>query len=288
MKPMLAHTIKSLEDVEYPCLVSAKLDGIRCLVFSDGRVLSRSLKPIRNHFIRCELSLISKTLPEGSFLDGELMCGDNFQDATSGIMTIEGKPDYTYYVFDWCKDESMPFTERFNTLSLLNIQGIEVLPHTLVNGADEAMTAYLKFMGQGYEGLILRRPDGQYKFGRSTAKQGILGKLKAFMDKEFTVIGYKQEFKNFNEQTKDELGHSVRSTAKDGKIPMESLGALTVTDGVIEFDVGSGMTRDLKRKLWLKRDELHGKLVKVKYFDYGIKEKPRHPVFLGFRDETDL
>jgi len=31
-----------------------------------------------------------------------------------------------------------------------------------------------------------------------------------------------------------------------------------------------------------------GKILKYKYFDIGVKDAPRHPVFLGMRPKSDM
>jgi DNA ligase-1 len=36
------------------------------------------------------------------------------------------------------------------------------------------------------------------------------------------------------------------------------------------------------------RKKLLGKIVKYKYQEIGVLEKPRFPVFLGFRDKEDM
>jgi DNA ligase-1 len=54
----------------------------------------------------------------------------------------------------------------------------------------------------------------------------------------------------------------------------------------VEFEIGTGFTEADRRELWVAPPI--GNLVKYKYFAYGVKDKPRHPVFLGFRSPIDL
>jgi DNA ligase-1 len=49
MRPMLA--CKDATGLKFPLLASAKIDGVRALV-KDGKVLSRSLKPIPNRHVQ--------------------------------------------------------------------------------------------------------------------------------------------------------------------------------------------------------------------------------------------
>ena len=56
----------------------------------------------------------------------------------------------------------------------------------------------VKNLDDGYEGLMLRAPDGPYKFGRSTVKENTLLKVKNFLDDEAEVIGFKEQTTNTN------------------------------------------------------------------------------------------
>ena len=62
---------------------------------------------------------------------------------------------------------------------------------------------------------------------------------------------------------------------------------MKTSDGV-EFSCGSGLNDALRQEIWDNRTKYLGKLVKYKYMATGIKNLPRHPVFMGFRDESDL
>jgi DNA ligase-1 len=52
--------------------------------------------------------------------------------------------------------------------------------------------------------------------------------------------------------------------------------------------VGTGFTADQRADFWSRREQLRGQLVKYKHFPHGVKDAPRHPVFLGFRDPEDM
>jgi DNA ligase-1 len=56
----------------------------------------------------------------------------------------------------------------------------------------------------------------------------------------------------------------------------------------VEFDIGTGFTADQRQLLWSVGDNLIGRVVKYKSQPTGVKEKPRFPVFLGFRDAVDM
>ena len=289
-KPMLAGKA-DLDNIKFPVMASPKLDGVRVIV-KDGVVYSRNFKRIPNDW--CQ-TLFGRKECEG--FDGELIVGPVtsdtvFQSTTSGVMTGSGKPDVVFHVFDDTSvDDS--FENRYHQLDeriKKKCRGIKValVPHRLINNIKALMDFEEKCVAQGYEGIMIRDPNGKYKHGRSTTKEGGLLKIKRFEDDEAVVIGHEELMTNLNEQELDNLGHNVRSSKKEGMVPAGKLGALIVEHKTFgEFKIGSGFTEDARIKLWRERDELKGRLAKFKYQPSGVKDKPRFPVFLGFRNRID-
>lgn len=294
-KPMLAGTAKQMEKLRYPMLVSPKLDGIRCLVEGQGRVLSRKFKDIPNHHIRETLQDLAADLP-GVTLDGELMVGNTFQQCSSGVMSRDGQPDFTYWVFD-CVVDSLeePFEKRLlqarDILERIGDPRVRLVEHCRIanqealSGSEEAM------LKNGFEGLMIRCPAGPYKCGRSTEREGYLLKLKRFLDSEAEVIGFVEQMTNVNELQTDELGYAKRSSAKDGKVPAGTLGKFLVRDlqSGLEFrcGTGEGLTAELRQQIWNDQDSYLGRIIKYKYQPHGVKLLPRLPIWLGFRDPAD-
>ena len=284
-KPLLSATITDTALLSYSVAVSTKLDGIRCLVI-DGVAVSRNLKPIRNEYVqRC----IGKPAYNGC--DGELVVSDVFspscyRDTSSGIMSGDGEPDFTFHVFDRF-DMDAPFSIRFAAIP--DLPFIERVPHTIVSSEAELLKIEGELLAKGAEGVMVRSIDGAYKYGRSTLKDGILGKLKRFVDNEYKVIGSVERMRNENEATTDALGHTKRSTHQENKVGRGDLGALIcVTEDGLEFNVGSGFDDAERAALWAIRENLPGRWLKVKSFAVGVKDLPRFPTALGFRDESDL
>lgn len=286
-KPLLACNYEPSK-AKFPYILTPKIDGIRFLKVN-GTILSRSFKPIRNKYIQ---DVLSKVLPDG--VDGELTSGDTFQSTTSGIMSIEGKPDFKCWIFDYVdptREEILPFLHRIDSPILDKIPSN--LPHEVLTGApagdEEELRFYENFyLSNGFEGVMLRDPGGTYKFGRSTVRENILLKVKRFADAEGILIGLEEKLSNQNPAEKDAFGRTKRSSAKAGLEATGTLGALEVRmlDGRTTY-IGSGLNDELREKIWNNPDEYIGKLVKFKYFEQGVKELPRHPVFLGFRDPDD-
>lgn len=287
-KPLLAYTVKNPEALRFPVLVSPKLDGIRCVIHNDQPV-SRTLKPIPNRFIQSELGFYPP-------FDGELMVGDPldpaaFNKSTSGIMSHDGEPDFTYWVFDYV--EAAFWHMSFETRLMMAKETIKhwprakLVPHTQADNAEELMRLEAHYVGLGYEGVMVRVPWGTYKFGRSTESQGLLGKVKRFEDTEGTIVGYEELMRNENEATINNLGYQERSTAQAGQIPGGTLGALIVShpDWEDTFGIGTGFTADERFTLWQIRGTLKGQSVKFKHQPAGAKDRPRFPSYLGLRKD---
>lgn len=288
-KPMLAATCTDTSKIKYPVLGSVKLDGIRATIF-DGVAYSRSLKPIRNAFIQCWAALNADIL-EG--LDGEFIVGapnaeDVFQVTTSGVMSGDGEPNFTFYVFDLVK-ENAGFQNRIFEAFMRKVDRVQIVNQFEISNEEELLKYEKQFLEDGFEGLMVKDPKGLYKFGRSTEKSGQLLKVKRFVDAEFKIVGFEEKMHNTNEAKVDALGHTERSTSKEGLVPANTLGALIVEneDGQ-KFGVGSGFDDATRKLIWINKEDYLGKYAKVKYFPVGIKDLPRFPVYLGIRCEDDM
>lgn len=288
-KPMLAATLKDILDIEYPVLATPKLDGIRCLIVN-SKAVSRKFKPIPNNHIR---KSIERVAIDG--FDGEIIVkGCTFSEISSAVMSEEGSPDFTFKVFDYLIDIDEGYKDRMKRLSELKLvsSSIEYLLPIPIKNEGEMIKYENKCLSEGYEGVMLRSVDGGYKFGRSTLREGYLLKLKRFTDSEAVILGVYEQMSNQNEAEVDLLGHTKRSSCKDGKVSADTLGGFNVRDvkSGIEFKVGTGRELNdvLRKKIWNRRKEYVGKVIKYKHQESGRKEKPRFPVFLGFRDARDM
>ncbi len=296
-RPMLAAEVKDVNELNWPMIVTPKVDGIRCLN-PDGRILSRAFKPIPNHHIRRTLE---KLLPIGS--DGELFSSDSFQKVTSDVMSRDGEPSFTFQMFDFVLNGNleMPYIDRLNVMvewyrviSRESRKFIRILPFEVINSVEELREYERKVLDKGFEGVILRMPFGPYKCGRSTWKERYLLKLKIFIDSEAKVIGLEEQVSNQNKIEKNEFGLAKRSGKKAGKIKTGILGKFLAKDiysGIIfKCGSGKGLTQKLRKEIWDNQSKYLGKVFKYKYQPHGISEKglPRIPIWLGFRDRRDM
>jgi DNA ligase-1 len=278
----------SLDDLKYPLMASVKLDGIRALTI-DGSLLSRSFKPIPNRYIQS----LSKDLPNG--LDGELVVvGKEFSDTSSGVMSRDGEPNFEYHVFDFVSESiEEPFKERSQKLAALKLPSFcKKVPHLLVNSAAELRNFEEQVVNDGHEGVMVRGVYSPYKCGRSSLKEHYLIKIKRFADSEAEIVSMEEKLHNINEASKDELGHTKRSSSKSGLVPADTLGTLIVKDiySGLQFGIGTGKgLDDVTRKLmWDNKSQFIGKIIKYRYQEVGKKDLPRIPSFQGFRDKLDM
>lgn len=293
-KPLLAEKAES-DKIVYPVLATPKLDGIRAVKVG-GKLVSRTFKPIPN----VNAQRILAGLPEG--IDGEIMLADpkaTFQDITSAVMSQTKEADFLYCAFDYVSTSlDKPYhlrirelVELFEDAPLYRGIPIRILVPKLIKNKEELDAYEAKCLEEGYEGVMIRNPEGRYKCGRSSLKEGILLKVKQFEDAEAVIVECFERMKNTNEQERDELGHAKRSTAKAGMVPTGTLGGFSVKDikTGAEFSIGSGLNDQLRKEFWDTKESLIGKIVKYKYQPIGVKEiVPRFPIFLGIRDASDM
>lgn len=296
IKPMLAVEFSKVKNLDLSAgyYLSPKLDGIRTIVL-DGVAYSRSMKPIRNKKVQ-EWAAANASALQG--MDGELISGNPtdenvFRNTSSVVMSEDGGDNFTFYVFDNALFNGSYFGMRWPVIKdrilTSEVPSTIAVKHTLIHSVEELLELEKKYLDEGYEGVMLNFRKAYYKQGRSGTKNPELIKKKLFSDAEFKVVGYECLYSNQNEAKINELGHTERSTAKDGLVAMDKLGVLKlVTESGVEFGCGSGFDDATRVQLWNERDNLIGRLAKVKYFEQGNYDVPRFPVFLGWRDSSDL
>lgn len=294
-RPMKGDQLEDFSTLEYPVLATPKLDGIRCLMVG-GKALTANFKPIPNLYVREKLQ---RYLPDG--MDGELMLRNTprFEEISGAFRRKDGEPDFVFHVFDWCpgaltvgyeaRVERLKQWYKTNCPAYIR-EWLEILrPTRLRDGLALAEFEHDCLMG-GHEGVMVRRPDGPYKCGRSTLKEQYLLKIKPFEDAEAQIIGFEEEMENLNTAKKDELGRTKRSSHKANKRGKGVLGAFLVRDlkTGAEFTVGSGLTAKQRSVIWFERDHYLGATITYKFQRHGMKgDVPRSPVFKSMRWDNE-
>jgi DNA ligase-1 len=284
----------NLDAISYPISMSPKLDGMRAHVV-DGEVVSRNLLPFKNLELQKRFGSLNFDGLDGEFMVGDPKHPEAFRKA--GVLNSHDGDisDVKLWVFDDFSNPHLPFTTRFREASrrVLPSPYMKMVPHKLARNPEDVAVFEAECVAAGYEGVMLRAPDGRYKFGRSTTNEGILLKLKRFEDSEAVIDGCVELMHNANEKTLVSNGKAKRNTHQSGLVGRNRLGAVTVRDihTGIAFSVGSGFNDEERIQLWEEhhRDKsVVGRVIKYQYFPTGSKQKPRFPTFKGFRDAVDL
>jgi len=310
-KPILAPNQEpDLAEVKYPIMASYKLDGIRC-IFYKGQMLSRSLKPIVNRQLREKFENIRAwTEKTGNVLDGEIYSPDlTFQEITRCVMTqdftseksikklggIYTIPDSVkFYCFDALFGGRTDYCFRDRYKMVIEISGMvdNIIPvvHDWVFSQEDVEQMFDKALREGYEGLILRNGQSNYKFGRGTLKEGIIYKVKPFrtFDGKITDVIQGTKVNPDAEKKINELGHSVTSKKKADRIPIGMASDFVVKYQGKTLKVSlSSMTHEERKYVWNYRGKLVGTMIEYKGMLIGSKDLPRHPVFVRYRKDRD-
>jgi len=261
---------------EPPYILQPKYDGVRCRAVyteSGGYILLSSEENII--YSVPHLNMIFTNLGLRAEFDGELYChGLSFEEIlsiTSRTVHIHSDSErIQFHLFDIINNQ--PQMRR--SIMIENLRGLSnsiiVSPFWLCENLDDVMRAYDSIINLGYEGIIVRHKNNPYQRKRST----LVMKFKPKKEDDYEIVGYEEEI-------------SINGTPKD------SLGSLTLKsgDGGI-FSVGTGFTQEERRRLWMEKEVLTGKVAKVKYQHMAALSSgmhyPRFPVFVEVIDDTRI
>jgi DNA ligase-1 len=315
IRPQLAEDA-ILEKVRFPVIVQPKIDGVRAPHIT-GQLTGRSLEPFEGFGVS---EMFSNPVFRG--LDGEMTLGSNptgdrLCSLTTGAMGrfkgVTEAPDLHWWVFDLVTPVTvkLPYRERLQhltddvvTLGLLGFDRVHLIPSRWAHDAEELQEIIAEFFAAGYEGAILRNPDAPYKEGRATQAGQEIWRVKPWADAEIRVTGVTEGAVNTNAAKKNALGHTERSSAKEGLVPNGQVGSIQgrlladfhcpFTKRVLftkdqEITVGSGkLTVKEATHYFQNQDEILGHIVKFKHMPFGIKDQPRFPTYLSHRLPQDL
>jgi len=291
-KPMLAVNADR-DKIKYPCFCSNKLDGIRC-IFKDGEMLARSLKPITSETLQKRFQWIKDlTVELDIIVDGELYChGMEFRDISRYVRKtdIEVPEDIKFHCFDIVLSENYGeiFTDRIRRLgdgewgdSMVGVKQLRI------NNEKELDEEFERALEDGYEGLILRSRNSPYKCGRSSANEGYLLKIKPFLSFDAKVIDVVERMENLNESKKNELGRSFKRNTKEDKRGTGIAAVFTVMYEGVEGGVTLTGDEAFRREIWENKENYIGKMIEYKAMIVGMKDFPRHPNFMRFREDRE-
>ena len=273
-KPMLANKWEDRKDkITYPIYSQPKLDGIRCIVKSDGMWSRNGKKIISAPHIYESLKPLLEANPELIF-DGELYA-DKFAHDFNAICSLvkktkpteqdllESKEKIEYHIYD-VPSMNYGFCDRY--VSLVELAKTPLFPEccklvpTHVCSDEKILVSwYEDYMEMGYEGQMLRTDD-LYENKRSNS----LLKNKSFDDAEFTIL----EVHEGKGKLSGKVGYMVFKT-NEGH----------------EFTSTVNGTQEYLEELLKQKSELIGKQATIKYFNLTPGTNiPRFPKVVAIRD----
>ena len=299
-RPMLAIAPKTEEEwarVSFPSYLSPKYDGVRATALH-GQLQARSNMPFGNRSIDDYFKAEDIMNFDGEMIVGDPNHKDVFRKTQSAISEVFGTPKFQFYVFDYI-DPVLKFSERLAKLRLIfgvsrgpspKVPNCILVPQMLVHSAEEAIEITSKLIANGYEGGMLKKTDGLYKFGRSTLRSGECNKIKGFVDADAIIIGMEEMETNTNALGISALGYAKRSSAKAGMVKAGTMGKLLCRDPTgqwKDFAIGGGpgLTAQLRQWYWGNREALIAMqaVVEFKYQPVGSFERPRLPGLLRMK-----
>ena len=283
---MLAHDgAKHPKKITGVCYIEYKYDGVRVIaIVQNGTATlhSRNGKLLEN-FPHIEEAL-SKPEFEGLVFDGEVMSED-FQTLMRQVHRKEGAQTEDSYlaVFDMLTLEEFnaggtdmtAFNRRERLISLqplfnyrLQLVDAVLLDLDTDKGQESFKAMNKQALAEGYEGLMIKPVNADYKCKRSHAWL----KIKPFIEVTLKVVALEEG----TGKNKGGLGALVVEGEDDGKF--------------FKLNVGSGLTDDNREQIWANQDNVVGQLVEIRADAVTISQDnhafslrfPRFKTFRGF------
>lgn len=279
IKPMLCKVMDrdKTSQTDKQWLASYKHDGVRCLLFlRDGEVHTASRGgqdyDIPATYIRQDPYVIQifNENPD-MILDGEIYRHLWNLQTISGLCRreelVEEHKELVFHCYD-IVDTTLPFKIRAQKLGMFNKSRpddsrIIFVEHRPVKGLAQIMQMHDEAIANGYEGLVVRDPEKEYKPG---ARDNRMMKIKLFTDSEFKIVG-------LVEGLRDEDMCFLMETEDGTQFKAKPIG-------------------DRQQKQWYRDhlDEIIGKMGTVKYFGMTNSEHPvpNLPSFRTVRWDADI
>jgi DNA ligase-1 len=301
---MLATGVKegAHKELKGQWLADTKMDGAR-LVFvlnkkkNQVTAFTRSGK-VNKNFAAIEASLhkLMMALPGGIVLDGEIMAADNQFKTLSTQMNRKDSlntDDFYLAVFDVLpledfESQTHKHTQQQRHQVLLELAAlfqehcgttVRVLPKKIVDldtaeGHTQLEEMFSMAIDEGFEGIMLKKPDALYEHKRSKSWL----KIKPYVDVTVKI----ESLHEGTGRNENRLGFA-RCVGED----------FDPKDGEnkkIEVDVGGGWSDEERDEIFANAKKYVGRLIEVRAMEFtqdrngGDVWALRHPRFKGFRD----
>ena len=262
-------------------LCSKKLNGVRCSFkyvpeTDTVKSISRGGKDYdcATTHIREILKPYLKENPS-IILDGELYKHGMHLQTLSGIARLKTWnkrcEELEFWIYD-IMDGDSSFSDRllkiidfennfYSTSTTEQKSKIKFLEHVVAQGWNDIKILHDRWVSEGYEGLVGRKPDKKYEFGKRTSS---MIKVKDYQDDEFLIVDY-----------------------KDGLRPEDFCFICQTKDGKL-FSAKPTGDRELKEWYMDNINSIIGEYGKVTFFDYSLEGIPSQTVFKCVRYSEDI
>lgn len=295
VRPMLAQTyiIQTANEIAkkksskknnlFPVFVQRKYDGIRCIAHleNDQVIMDTRKGTTINNFtaIKNQIKQFLKRCgfnPYSFYLDGELYTDKIPFEVISGLVRLKNTTEepqelelMEYHIYDFYNKDNpqQTYEERKNYLNTMfanvdsyMITKLKEVDTERVYNNEEIKEYHSKYIQEGFEGVIIRKPEGIYELDK---RSNYLYKYKTFYEEEFEVVGFHQG-----------------DAGEKGCIIWDCINAQGKA-----FAVRPRGTFEMRKELYGKGQEYIGKKLTVIFQEYSQEGIPRFPVGKAIRDE---
>jgi hypothetical protein len=285
LKPMLAKSSTQCQNsvLDKVMYCSKKLNGVRCMMkwspeLNKVITISRGGKDYNasTTHLTAEVSDFLKKNPT-YILDGELYHFGHYLQELSGIARLDHWEDrcniLQYWIYDIADGEKIfkneskkKIEDRLTILEEMQVlfannPKIHILEHIRTESWDAIQKLHDRWVKEGFEGLVARKPDKVYEFGK---RSSTMIKVKQYQEEEFEIIDY-------SEKLREEDFCFIMQT-KDGKV----------------FEAKPIGDRQIKADYINNIDNIIGRMGTVKFFELSKDGIPQQPIFQAVRMPEDM
>lgn len=284
---MLAKTYDA-KKVQYPCVVSEKLDGVAADFYvptgsNSGHCLVRSRQDETYYSVEHITDWLTGRLPEGCHIIAELYIpGVPFKDISGKVRdTKEGHPDLVAYVYDWYREghEKEDYQTRMADFAATMGQHISpkndwmvpvrIIPgnYCVSEGAVQVAERKILKRNPTSEGIVIRAMTGEASTYEAGKRPWGFIKKKIVNTEDLEVVSF--------EEAIDKHGD-----------PKGMVGRINVLYKGKVVGVGPGCLSHPERKaIWINPHTRIGSIAEVSFMPDESYDAMREPRFIRWRDD---
>jgi DNA ligase-1 len=303
-----------LSALRFPLITTIKKDGVRAIV-RKGEAFTRSytsqnLPVIKNKQIQemlNDIKIVSKSncmsidfeiyihgLPLNEIVmftnTNDIKSREHYNKVKSKIRELTKPFNYylsipkelEFYIFDSVIEnrEQLDYLGRLKQIKQPLQKSFTIVNPTIVHNIEQLKIEYENSLSKGFEGLVIRKIDSPYKYGRSTFKEHYFLKLKPIEKYEAEIVRINERMFNYNESTESFVGYKIKKDTIENKESSGIAATATVKWNNNEFKITLTGTEAERIKIWKNKDSYIGKKLIFKGMSYGMKIVPRFPTLI--------